>query len=60
VSRPIEDGLVLDPGIGGKQLMDAVQRMPASEYLVTGPNGSLGGVLARVDLIAALRAAGVR
>jgi Zn-dependent protease len=60
VSRPIEDGLVLDPGLGGKQLMDAVQRMPASEYLVTGPNGSLGGVLARVDLIAALRAAGVR
>jgi Zn-dependent protease len=60
VSRPIEDGLVLDPGIGGKQLMDAVQRMPASEYLVTGPNGTLGGVLARVDLIAALRAAGVR
>jgi hypothetical protein len=37
-----------------------VQRMPASEYLVTGPNGTLGGVLARVDLIAALRAAGVR
>jgi Zn-dependent protease/CBS domain-containing protein len=60
LSRPIEDGLVLDPGIGGEQLMDAVQRVPASEYLIKAPDGSLGGVLSRVDLVAALRAAGVR
>jgi hypothetical protein len=60
LSRPIEDGLVLDPGIGGEQLMDAVQRAPASEYLIKAPDGSLGGVLSRVDLVAALRAAGVR
>jgi hypothetical protein len=37
-----------------------VQRVPASEYLVKSADGSLRGVLARVDLVAALRAAGVR
>jgi Zn-dependent protease len=60
LARPVEDGLVLDPGIGGEQLMDAVQRVPASEYLIKAADGSLGGVLSRVDLVAALRAAGVR
>jgi CBS-domain-containing membrane protein len=60
LSRPIEDGLVLEPGIGGTQLMDAVQRVPASEYLIKAADGSLGGVLSRADLVAALRAAGVR
>jgi Zn-dependent protease len=60
LSRPIEDGLVLEPGIGGAQLMDAMQRVPASEYLIKAADGSLGGVLSRADLVAALRAAGVR
>jgi Zn-dependent protease len=60
LARPVEDGLVLDPEIGGEALMDAVQRVPASEYLVKSADGSLRGVLARVDLVAALRAAGVR
>jgi hypothetical protein len=52
--------LVLSPTLNGEDLMTAVQRTPATEYLVAGDDGSLRGVLARADLVAALRAAGVR
>ncbi|HWB67628.1 MAG TPA: site-2 protease family protein [Mycobacteriales bacterium] len=58
LARPMEDGLVLDPRLNGADLLSALQRTPATEYLVA-DEGGLRGVLARVDLIAALRAAGV-
>lgn len=60
LARPVEAGLVLSPTLTGEDLMTAVQRTPATEYLVAGDDGSLRGVLARADLVAALRAAGVR
>jgi Zn-dependent protease/CBS domain-containing protein len=60
LARPVQDGLVLSPSLSGADLMTAVQETPATEYLVAGEDGALQGVLARTDLIAALRAAGVR
>jgi Zn-dependent protease len=60
LARPVEAGLVLSPGLDGEALMTAVDQTPASEYLVAGDDGALRGVLARADLIAALRALGVR
>jgi Zn-dependent protease len=60
LARPVEAGLVLSPLLSGEDLMSAVQRTPATEYLVAGSDGALQGVLARADLIALLRASGVR
>jgi CBS-domain-containing membrane protein len=60
LARPMEAGLVLSPSLSGEALMTAVQLTPATEYLVAGADGALQGVLARTDLIAMLRASGVR
>jgi Zn-dependent protease/CBS domain-containing protein len=60
LARPMEAGLVLSPSLSGEALMTAVQQTPATEYLVAGADGALQGVLARTDLIAMLRASGVR
>jgi Zn-dependent protease/CBS domain-containing protein len=60
LARPVEAGLVLSPSLSGQDLMTAVQRTPATEYLVAGADGNLQGVLARADLIALLRSSGVR
>ena len=60
LARPVEAGLVLSPTLSGEDLMTAIQQTPATEYLVADADGALRGVLARADLIAALRAAGVR
>jgi Zn-dependent protease/predicted transcriptional regulator len=60
LARPFESGLVLSPSLNGEALMTAIQETPASEYLVADSDGLLRGVLARADLVAALRAAGVR
>jgi Zn-dependent protease len=59
LARPVEAGLVLSPSLNGEALMSAIQQTPASEYLVADSEG-LRGVLARADLVAALRALGVR
>jgi Zn-dependent protease len=58
LARPVEDGLVLSPTLSGEALMAAMQKTPASEYLVADSDG-LRGVLASADLVAALHAAGV-
>ena len=34
LARPLHGGLVLDPGLSGEALLDAVRRTPAAEYLV--------------------------
>lgn len=39
VSRTVDDDLVLDPALGGEQLLAALRRSPASEYLVRGADG---------------------
>jgi hypothetical protein len=60
LARPFEAGLLLSPTLNGEDLMTAIQLTPASEYLVADSDGLLRGVLVRADLVAALRAAGVR
>jgi Zn-dependent protease/CBS domain-containing protein len=60
LARPVEAGLVLSTSLNGEDLMSAIQKTPASEYLVADSDGLLRGVLARADLVAALRAAGIR
>jgi Zn-dependent protease/CBS domain-containing protein len=60
LARPVEAGLVLLESLNGEDLMSAIQKTPASEYLVANSDGLLRGVLVRADLVAALRAAGIR
>jgi Zn-dependent protease/CBS domain-containing protein len=59
VARPLDDGLVLRLDMTGEALVQAVQETPATEYLVVDKAGAVCGVLARMDLIAALQAAGL-
>jgi Zn-dependent protease len=56
VSRPLEPGLVLEIGLSGEALLAAVRATPAHEYLVVNRDGSPAGILATVDLAAALKA----
>jgi Zn-dependent protease len=60
LSRPIDDGLVLRTDMTGEALVAAVQTTPATEYLVVDRIGAVCGVLSRLDLVAALQAAGLR
>ncbi len=58
VARPLEDGLVLSLEASGEQVVAALQRTPAAEYLVVHPDGSPAGILAAADVTSALRTAG--
>lgn len=60
VARPMTEGLVLRTDMSGEALVQAVQTEPATEYLVVDNVGAVCGVLARIDLVAALQAAGLR
>ena len=40
VARPLEPGLVLEPALSGADLVQAVRRTPASEYVVAGPRAA--------------------
>ena len=60
LSRPLDDGLVLRTDMTGEALVAAVQTTPATEYLVVDRIGAVCGVLSRLDLVAALQAAGLR
>ncbi|ONH32772.1 site-2 protease family protein [Pseudofrankia asymbiotica] len=53
VSRTIEPSMILDADLTGEELLNHIQRHPASEYLVT-QNGRPVGVLVMVDLVARL------
>jgi CBS domain-containing protein len=55
VARPVEAGLTLPATLSGEQLLDALRRTPASEYLVVGPDGEVLGVLAAMDVARALQ-----
>ena len=50
LSRGIDDGLTLPAGISGEDLIEALRRTPASEYLLTEPDGRVYGVLATADV----------
>ena len=54
VARAIEPGLVLGPGIDGPTLLERMRATPATEYLVTGPDGEVTGVLSAHDVARAL------
>jgi len=50
VARSIDPGLVLSADLSGIELLEAVQRHRASEYLLIEPSGEIYGVLAASDL----------
>ncbi len=50
VARTLAAGLQLPVGITGPELMDAIRRTPANEYLLLDPDGSIYGVLATSDV----------
>jgi Zn-dependent protease len=50
VARTIEDGLTLPAGIVGEDLIRAITRMPAHEYLLVEDDGSIYGVLSTADV----------
>lgn len=50
VSRTLEDGLVLPADIYGEDLVRAMSRTPAGEYLLVESDGSIYGVLATEDV----------
>jgi Zn-dependent protease/CBS domain-containing protein len=57
VSRTLEPGLRLPADLSGEPLVMAMQRTPASEYLLVEPDGRLFGVLATEDVDKAFTAA---
>jgi Zn-dependent protease len=50
LARALEPGIVLAADLAGMDLIEAVQRSPASEYLLVEPSGQVFGVLATSDL----------
>ena len=55
VARPLEPGLVLRVGLSGAEVMEALRRTPASEYLVVAGDGRAVGVLAAADVARVLQ-----
>jgi len=56
VSRQLGDGLALPAAIKGEELILAITRTPAEEYLLVDDDGSIVGVLATADVDAAFKA----
>jgi len=50
LARALEPGMVLSADLSGMGLIEAVQRSPATEYLLIEPSGQVFGVLATSDL----------
>ncbi len=50
VARTLDDGLRLPADLSGEPLIRAMQRTPASEYLLVEPDGSVFGVLVAEDV----------
>ncbi len=50
LARALEPGMVLSADLAGMELIEAVQRAPATEYLLIEPSGQVFGVLATSDL----------
>jgi Zn-dependent protease len=56
LSRRIQAGHVVSASLSGQELVEALTRLPASEYLVVEPNGDIFGVLAAEDVERAVAA----
>jgi Zn-dependent protease len=50
LARTLGPGMVLSADLSGMELIDAVRKVPASEYLLIEPSGEVYGVLAAADL----------
>jgi Zn-dependent protease len=50
LARTIDSGLVLPADLSGIDLLEAVRRTPATEYLLVEPSGQVFGVLSASDL----------
>lgn len=57
LARRVDDGLLLNADLAGEALLRAMNRTPATEYLVTEADGSIYGVLVATDVDAAFKAA---
>ncbi|MGH3335970.1 MAG: M50 family metallopeptidase [Nocardioides sp.] len=55
VARTLDEGLSLPVDIGGEELILAISRNPASEYLLVDEDGSVYGVLTTADVDRAFR-----
>ncbi len=55
VARGLAGGRVLPVSIEGEDLLAALRRTPASEYVLVAEDGSVQGVLATADIVAAMR-----
>ncbi len=58
VTRSVDPGLVLPAELGGEELIMAMSRRPAQEYLVAEVDGTLVGVLSTADVDRAFRGSG--
>jgi Zn-dependent protease len=56
LSRRIQAGHVVSAALSGEELVEALTRLPSSEYLVVEPNGDIYGVLAAADVERAVAA----
>jgi Zn-dependent protease/CBS domain-containing protein len=50
VARSMEDGLVLSADIAGEDLVKALNRTPAAEYVLVEPDGGIYGLLSTADV----------
>ncbi|QSR26472.1 site-2 protease family protein [Nocardioides aromaticivorans] len=55
VARSLVGGRALPVGITGEDLLAALRRTPASEYVLLAEDGSVHGVLATADIVRAMR-----
>ncbi|MCF6377694.1 site-2 protease family protein [Nocardioides KLBMP 9356] len=60
VARSLEDGLTLPATVAGEDLVLAISRRPAEEYLLVEPDGRIYGVLSTADVDKAFRANAAR
>ncbi|RYE74306.1 MAG: site-2 protease family protein, partial [Myxococcales bacterium] len=57
LARSLEDGLTLPADIAGEELIKAITRTPAAEYLLIEEDGRIFGVLSTADVDRAFGAA---
>jgi CBS domain-containing protein len=50
VARSMEEGLVLPADIAGEDLVRALNRTPAAEYVLVEPDGGIYGLLSTADV----------
>jgi Zn-dependent protease len=50
LARTLDPGMILSADLSGLDLIEAVRKAPASEYLLVEPSGQVYGVLATADL----------